>query len=96
METKSSTPSQEKPINVIMGKAQSIVNQLEGLYPILQEAVERLGGQSSPSDDGMDGGMDLPDVTGESFLQDINQKVCRIQGLVNQYERQISRLTNLV
>ena len=98
MENTGSANRKEKASEMVAGKASIIVNQLEGIYSMLSEAVDRLGGQGPPNPDAaaLKEGGELPGVVGDSFLNEINIKVIRIQELVNSFEAQISRLSNLV
>lgn len=97
MENTGSANRKEKASEMVAGKVSIIVNQLEGIYPMLSEAVDRLGGQGPPTlEPALKEGGELPDVVGDSFLNEINIKVIRIQELVNSFEAQISRLSNLV
>jgi len=97
MENTGSANRKEKASEMVAGKASIIVNQLEGIYSMLSEAVDRLGGQGPPGPDAaLKEGGELPGVVGDSFLNEINIKVIRIQQLVNSFETQISRLSNLV
>lgn len=91
------TEVEMKAPNVIINKMDDVINQLEGVFPMLTDSIDRLGGNEGPSPEGkpMDG-PGLPHVQGESALLTMSDKVDRIKRFAADYERQISRLNRLI